>query len=126
MRTLKSSGSRFPDMTTAVNLSLDQSLIESIDAALSALGTSTRDSILIYLRKKYSMSLQDIPQRMDEFLQALNRLLGYGARVIEKLFIARLVETHENSLADAGGTRLAQVESLGNITRITSDRLPVK
>src|SRR3989442_1451456 len=99
MRTLKSSGSRFPDMTTAVNLSLDQSLIESIDAALSALGTSTRDSILTYLRKKYSMSLQDIPQRMDEFLQALNRLLGYGARVIEKLVIARLVETHEISLS---------------------------
>jgi hypothetical protein len=85
-------------MTTAVNPSLDQPLIESIDAALSALGTSTRDSILTYLRKKYSMSLQGIPQRMDEFLQALNRLLVYGARVIEKLVIARLVETHEISL----------------------------
>jgi hypothetical protein len=44
------------------------------------------------------MSLQGIPQRMDEFLQALNRLLVYGARVIEKLVIARLVETHEISL----------------------------
>jgi hypothetical protein len=88
--------SRFVNMTTAVNPSLDQPLIQSIDAALSVLGTSTRDSILIYLRKKYSMSLQDIPRRMDDFLQALHGLLGYGARVIEKLVIARLVETHES------------------------------
>jgi len=109
-------------MTTAVNLSLDQSLIESIDAALSALGSSTRDSILTYLRKKYSMSLQDIPQRMDEFLQALNRLLGYGARVIEKLVIARLVETHEISLAEARGRSLAEVVYLANMNRITDDR----
>ncbi|TMH95250.1 hypothetical protein E6H37_05925 [Candidatus Bathyarchaeota archaeon] len=122
MRTLKSSGSRFPDMTTAVNLSLDQSLIESIDAALSALGTSTRDSILTNLRKKYSMSLQDIPQRMDEFLQALNRLLGYGARVIEKLVIARLVETHEISLSEARGRSLAEVVYLANMNRTTDDR----
>src|SRR5207245_8117183 len=121
MRTLNSGWSRFPDMTTAVNLSLDQSLIESIDAALSALCSSTRDSILTYLRKKYSMSLQDIPQRMDEFLQALNRLLGYGARVIEKLVIARLVETHEISLSEARGRSLAEVVYLANMNRTNDD-----
>src|SRR5437016_12060126 len=122
MRTLKSSGSRFPDMTTAVNPSLDRPLILSIDAALSALGASTRDSILTYLRKKYSMSMEDIPQRMDEFLQALHRLLGYGARVIEKLVIARLVETHEISLAEARGRSLAEVVYLANMNRTTEDR----
>jgi DNA-binding transcriptional ArsR family regulator len=96
-------------MTTAVNTSLDRPLIESVDAALSALGSSTRDSILLFLRKKYSISMEDIPQRIDEFLQALNELLGYGARVIEKLVIARLVETAEIPLAEARGRSLAEI-----------------
>jgi hypothetical protein len=96
-------------MTTAVNTSLDLPLIESVDAALSALGSSTRDSILLFLRKKYSISMEDIPQRMDEFLEALNELLGYGARVIEKLVIARLVETAEIPLAEARGRSLAEI-----------------
>lgn len=104
--------SRFPDMTTAVNTSLDLPLIESIDAVLSALGTSTRGSIQLYLRKKYSISMEEIPQRIDEFLQALQALFGYGARVIEKLVIARLVETKEISIAEARGRNLAEIVTL--------------
>jgi len=109
---------------TAVSTSLDLPLIESINAALSALGASTRDSILTHLRKKYSISMEDIPQRMDEFLQALNRLLGYGARVIEKLVIARLVETHIITLAEARGRSLAEVVFLANVHRVRDDRKP--
>ena len=87
-------------------------MIESIDAALSALGTSTRDSVLLYLRKKYSISLEEVPQRMDEFLTALYSILGYGARVIEKLVIARLVETNKIPLAEARGRSLADIIAL--------------
>ena len=101
-------------MTAAVSTSLDRPLIESIDAALSALGTSTRDSVLLYLRKRYSLSLEEAPQRMDEFIQALRALLGYGARVIEKLVIARLVETNEVPLAEARGRNLAEIVTLAS------------
>ncbi len=101
-------------MAATVGTSLDRPLIESIDAALSALGTSTRDSVLLYLRKRYSISLEETPQRMDEFLQALHALLGYGARVIEKLVIARLVETNEIPLAEARGRNLAEIVTLSS------------
>ncbi len=99
-------------MAATVGTSLDRPLIESIDAALGALGSSTRDSVLLYLRKRHSISLEETPQRMDEFLQALRALLGYGARVIEKLVIARLVETNEVSLAEARGKTLAEIVNL--------------
>jgi len=99
-------------LTATVGTSLDRPLIESIDAALSALGTSTRDSVLLYLRKRYSISLEETPHKMDEFLQALHALLGYGARVIEKLVIARLVETNEIPLAEARGRNLAEIVTL--------------
>lgn len=89
-------------------------MIEAIDAALSALGTSTRDSVLLYLRKKYSISLEEVPQRMEEFLTALHSILGYGARVIEKLVIARLVETNEIPLAEARGRSLADIITLSS------------
>jgi hypothetical protein len=49
---------------------------------------------------------------MDEFLQALRALLGHGARVIEKLVIARLVETNEIPLAEARGRNLAEIVTL--------------
>src|SRR6266849_3192306 len=104
-------------MTATVGTSLARPLIESVDAALGALGTSTKDSVLLYLRKRYSISLEEIPQRMDEFLQALHSLLGYGARVIEKLVIARLVETNEIPLAEARGKNLAEIVSLARIGR---------
>ena len=113
-RIRESNWSRYLSMTAAVSTSLDRPLIESIDAALSALGTSTRDSVLIYLRKRYSISLEDSPQRIDDFLQALRALLGYGARVIEKLVIARLVETNEIPLAEARGRNLAEIVTLSS------------
>jgi hypothetical protein len=49
---------------------------------------------------------------MDEFLQALRALLGHGARVIEKLVIARLVETNEILLTEARGRNLAEIVTL--------------
>ena len=49
---------------------------------------------------------------MDEFLTALRSILGYGARVIEKLVIARLVETNEIPLAEARGRSLADIIAL--------------
>ena len=113
----RSNWSRSHSMATTVGTSLDRPLIESIDADLSALGTSTRDSVLLYLRKRYSISLEEAPQRMDEFLQALRALLGYGARVIEKLAIARLVETNEVSLAEARGRSLAEIVNLSSKAR---------
>ncbi|HEV2120312.1 MAG TPA: hypothetical protein VGS11_09460 [Candidatus Bathyarchaeia archaeon] len=101
-------------MAAAVRTSLDGPLIESIDAALSALGSSTRDSVLLYLHKRYSISLEETPQRMDEFLTALHAILGYGARVIEKLVIARLVETNEIPLDEARGRNLAEIVYLSS------------
>jgi hypothetical protein len=54
---------------------------------------------------------------MDEFLQALCALLGYGARVIEKLVIARLVETNEIPVTEARGRNLAEIVTLANKSR---------
>jgi len=51
---------------------------------------------------------------MDEFLQALRAILGYGARVIEKLVIARLVETNEITLLDARGKSLGEIVTLAS------------
>ncbi|TMI15943.1 hypothetical protein E6H33_05410 [Candidatus Bathyarchaeota archaeon] len=56
--------------------------------------------------------MEETPERMDEFLQALHSLLGYGARVIEKLVIARLVETNEIPLAEARGRNLTEIVTL--------------
>ena len=61
--------------------------------------------------------MEEVPQRMDEFLTALHSILGYGARVIEKLVIARLVETNEIPLAEARGRTLADIIALSGKSR---------
>ncbi len=53
---------------------------------------------------------------MDLFLESLRSMLGYGARVIEKLVIARLVETNEIPLSEARGKSLSEIVSLASKT----------
>ncbi|HZD12339.1 MAG TPA: hypothetical protein VE177_02315, partial [Candidatus Binatus sp.] len=98
----------------------------SIDAALSAMGPSTRETVLFYLRQKYSITLEEVPRRIEEFLKALRSILGTGARVIEKLVIARLVETNEISLAEARGRSLAEIVSLSGRDTASRDEQPKK
>src|SRR5215831_10093313 len=99
-------------MSSTVGASLDRPLVESLDAALNALGASTRDFVLLYLHRNYSISLEEAPRKMDQFLQALRAILGYGAKVVEKLAIARLVETDEITLRDARGKNLEEIVAL--------------
>lgn len=96
-------------MSATVGKSIDKAVVESIDAALTALGPSTRDSVLAYLRAKYSISLEETPHKINEFVRALHSFLGNGARVIEKLIIARLVEMNKVTLADARGKNLVEI-----------------
>lgn len=103
-----------------IGTSLGQSLVESIDAALGALGNSTRDFFLLHLRNRYNLSLEDIPERMEEFLKALHAILGSGARVIEKLAIARMVETDELTIVEARGKSLADIANLALQRKETS------
>lgn len=70
--------------------SFQQILLEAIDEALASLGENVKTSIYFHLEESFSVKRQDIPQKIDDFSDALERIFGPGARHLEILFIKRL------------------------------------
>jgi hypothetical protein len=68
----------------------DLILLNSVDEALLSLGEKARKSIYVYLEKNYHLTQGKIPQNLDTFQQALERVFGIGAELIEILIMKNL------------------------------------
>jgi hypothetical protein len=68
----------------------DQILLESIDEALCILSESVKTSIYFHLWDKFEIKKQEIPNKLDEFSDALESIFGIGARHLEILFMKSL------------------------------------
>lgn len=58
-------------------------LLEAVDAALSPLGDSSKHAVYFYLEKNFTVKKQDIPNKIEEFTNAIEEILGHGAKVLE-------------------------------------------
>ena len=96
----------------------DNALIDSVSAALDALGPTVKESIFLLLQRRNSISPDQIPKLVGEFVKALQDVLGPTSRVIEKLIIAGLIARKQvpaniaqgrNLLEVVGSVRLSQV-----------------
>ena len=47
-------------------------------------------SVYFHLESKFGVKKQDIPNRVEDFSNALEKIFGFGARNLEVLFIKRL------------------------------------
>ena len=63
---------------------------DSVEEALSCLGESVKKSIYFHLENSFLLSRQDIPCRVKDFSDALERIFGLGARHIELLIMEKL------------------------------------
>ena len=70
--------------------SFQQILLEAIDEALASLGENVKTSIYFHLEDSFNVKRQDIPQKTDDFSDALERIFGLGAKHLELLFIKSL------------------------------------
>ena len=62
----------------------DNLLLEAIDEGLSSLGEAVKTAIYFNIKK------QEIPSNLNEFSNALEQVLGLGARHLEILFTKKL------------------------------------
>jgi len=67
-------------------------LIEAVDEALTSLGESAKQSIYFHLEKKFKIAKNDIPDRIEDFAEGLEKIFGLGAHFIEILIMKRLFE----------------------------------
>ena len=63
---------------------------EAIDEAFSSLGEPTRKAIYIYLKNSFGIAKSEIPYRINDFSDALEKIFGPAARNLEILCIKNI------------------------------------
>jgi len=72
------------------NKQFGQILLEAIDQALSSLGENAKESVYFHMERKSKITRQEIPNRIDDFSDSLERIFGLGARHLEIMFMKNL------------------------------------
>ena len=67
-------------------------LLKAVDSALSSLGDSARQSVYFHLEKKFGIKREEIPGRVDDFDQGLEKIFGVGTQFLEILIMRKLYE----------------------------------
>jgi len=97
----------------------DEALIDSISAALDALGPTVKESIFLLLQRRNSISPNEIPKLVGEFVKALQDVLGPTARVVEKLIIAGLIARKQVPANVAQGRSLLEVVGSVRLSQVS-------
>lgn len=66
-----------------IKMNFIDALRESVDEALSILGTESKQVVYDYLENNYSLHRASIPHRIDEFSKAIELLFGTAAIIIQ-------------------------------------------
>lgn len=70
----------------------NEMLLASIDEALSSLGENVAAAIYFHVEKTFNLKQLEIPQRIKDFSEALEKIFGLGARTLELLCMKKLHE----------------------------------
>jgi hypothetical protein len=70
----------------------DKLLLEAVDDALSSLGESAKLSIYFHLENRFNIAKNEIPNRLEDFTDGLEKIFGLGANFIEILIMKNLFE----------------------------------
>lgn len=72
------------------NRSFEELLLEAVDEGLSSLGNSCQQAIYFHLEKAFKINKLDIPYKIEEFTDAIEKVFGLGAKFIEIQIMKRL------------------------------------
>ncbi|MGD0160557.1 MAG: hypothetical protein ABSB89_09715 [Candidatus Bathyarchaeia archaeon] len=67
-------------------------VLEAVDSTLASLGSSARQSVYYHLKKKFDISRDQIPGRIEDFDRGLEQIFGVGTRFLEVLMMKKLYE----------------------------------
>jgi len=64
-------------------MNFEEDLLEAIDEGLSLLGESPKQAVYFHLEKTFKMNRLDIPYRIEQFIDAIEKIFGSGAKILE-------------------------------------------
>lgn len=70
----------------------EQLVLQAVDEALSSLGDSPKQAIYFHLEEAFKISKHDIPYKIEEFVDALEKTFGFGAKLLEIQILKHLHE----------------------------------
>jgi hypothetical protein len=68
----------------------DDILLETIDETLSSLGEPAKNTLYFHLQNSFSISKNEIPKKINEFSDFIQKIFGSGARILEIKFMKTL------------------------------------
>ncbi len=71
---------------------LEKLLIQAVDEGLSSLGDSSKQAIYFHLDTTFNIKKEQIPQKVEAFVAAIEKIFGIGANFIEILIMRKLDE----------------------------------
>jgi hypothetical protein len=63
-----------------------------VDEGLSSLGDSSKQAIYFHLDKSFNIKKEQIPQKIEAFVAAIEKIFGIGANFVEVLIMRKLDE----------------------------------
>ena len=96
----------------------NEALLEAVDYAFSSLGESCRRALYFHLETTFRLPRRQIPERPEEFDEALKTIFKRGAAFLEKLILRKLREMLGVSAVEDDA--LDFVESISMIRSISS------
>ena len=86
----KKRGSKSKNREAENKTKFEEDLLEAIDEGLSLLGESSKYAVYFHLEKAFKMNRLDIPYRIEDFTDAIEKLFGPGAKILEIHIMKRL------------------------------------
>jgi hypothetical protein len=65
-------------------------LLEAVDEQLTSLGESSKQALYFHLERGFNIKKQEIPQKTEAFVDAMEKIFGQGADYLEILIMKRL------------------------------------
>jgi len=85
-------------------------LLEAVDEALASLGGSAKQAIYFHLENKFRITRNEIPLRLEDFANGLEKIFGVGAQFLEILIMKKLYEKTGQPLKWSGNKELIFAE----------------
>lgn len=97
-------------------------LLEAVDDALSSLGDSPKQAIYFHLENRFKIRKEEIPNRIEDFADGLEKIFGLGATFVEILIMKELYERIGKPLKWKENKELVFIEYVSAARRTFSKR----
>jgi len=98
----------------------DDALHKAVDFAFNSLGKSCRQALYFHLKTTFHISRTEIPEKVEEFDDAVRLIFKGGAGFLERLILEKLCESFEIKFKEKNP--LSFVEAISKVRGMVLER----